>query len=127
MRREKIWTLLESGNHSSFAFVQNERSYMGMQDEGKFKTDLINEIQKRLPGSQVFHLDPTIDGDGIPDLLVVHNKRWGMLEAKKDENAKHRPHQDFYVDHFNKMSFASFISPSNKEEVLNDLENALRH
>lgn len=98
-----------------------------MQAEGNFKTKLRQEIEKRLPGSHIFHLDPTIDGDGIPDLLVLYGDKWGMLEAKIDEGASHRPHQDFYVDHFNKMSFASFINPSNQKEVLDGLENALRH
>lgn len=93
--------------------------------ENKFKTSLIEEIQKRFPGSMVFHLDPN-ERQGAPDLLVLYGKHWAALEGKKTEKASHRPNQNYYVDRMNKMSFAAFIYPENKKEVLDDLERSFK-
>lgn len=92
--------------------------------ENKFKTDLIKEIKTRLPGSMVVHLDPT-ELQGIPDILVLYKDKWAALEGKKTATASHRPNQNFYVEKMNNMSFAAFIFPENKEEILNDLQHAL--
>ena len=88
--------------------------------ENKFKTNLINEIEHLFPGCMVLHLDPT-ECQGIPDLLVLYKDKWAVLEGKKSARASKRPNQDYYVDLMNDMSFASFIYPENKDEVLNEL------
>lgn len=92
--------------------------------ESTFKTNLKNDIEEMLPGCIVVHLDPT-EIQGIPDMLVLYENRWAALEGKKSANASHRPNQDYYVDLMNRMSFAAFIYPENKEEVLYDLQQAL--
>lgn len=94
------------------------------KDESKFKTELIKEIKSRLPGSFVFHLDPT-ELQGAPDLLVLYRNRWAMLEGKKHRRASHQSNQDYYVDLFDEMSFARIIFPENREEVLDELERSL--
>jgi AAA+ ATPase superfamily predicted ATPase len=91
--------------------------------ENKFKTNLIKEIEKRFPGSYVFHLDPT-ERQGVPDLLILYKNKWAALEGKKNKNASHRPNQDYYVKTMNEMSYASFIYPENKEDVLNEIQQA---
>ena len=91
--------------------------------ENKFKTNLIKEIEKRFPGSYVFHLDPT-ERQGVPDLLILYKNKWAALEGKKNKNAAHRPNQDYYVKTMNEMSYASFIYPENKEDVLNEIQQA---
>ncbi len=91
--------------------------------ENKFKTELKKEIKKRFPGSMVLHLDPT-EVQGIPDLIVLYKNRWAVLEGKKSENAKKQPNQPYYVEKMNEMSFARFICPENKEEVLNELQQS---
>lgn len=91
--------------------------------ENKFKTKLIKEIESRFPGSLIFHLDPT-ERQGSPDLLVLYKNKWAALEGKKEATASHRPNQDYYVKRMNEMSFASFIFPENKEEVLDAMERA---
>ena len=91
--------------------------------ENKFKTNLIKEIEKRFPGSYVFHLDPT-ERQGVPDLLILYKNKWAALEGKKNKNASHRPNQDYYVKTMNEMSYASVIYPENKEDVLNEIQQA---
>ncbi len=91
--------------------------------ENKFKTQLVNELEEMFPGCIVVHLDPN-EIQGIPDLLVLYGNKWAALEGKKSANATHRPNQDYYVDLMNRMSFAAFIYPENKEEVLYELQQA---
>jgi len=91
--------------------------------ENRFKTQLVNELEEMFPGCIVVHLDPN-EIQGIPDLLVLYGNKWAALEGKKSANATHRPNQDYYVDLMNRMSFAAFIYPENKEEVLHELQQA---
>lgn len=93
--------------------------------ENKFKTKLIKEIKTRFPGSFVFHLDPT-EVQGAPDLLVLYKDKWAALEGKKSRNASVRPNQEYYVDLFNKMSYAKIIFPENAKEVLDDMERSFK-
>ena len=93
--------------------------------ENKFKTNLINEIEEMFPGCMVLHLDPN-EVQGIPDLLILYKDKWAVLEGKKSAYASHRPNQDYYVNLMNDMSFAAFIYPENKEEVLYELQQTFR-
>lgn len=68
----------------------------------------------------ILHLDAT-EIQGIPDLLILYEDRWAALEVKKSANATHRPNQDYYVDLMNRMSFAAFVYPENREEILHEL------
>lgn len=93
--------------------------------ENKFKTDLIAELEAMFPGAIITHLDPN-EIQGIPDILILYNDKWAVLEGKKSVDASRRPNQDYFVDLMNRMSFAAFIYPENKEEVLHELQIALR-
>lgn len=92
-----------------------------MKRESVFQSALIHELQKIFPGCMVLKNDSSYY-QGIPDLLVLYKDKWAMLECKRSSNARHQPNQDYYIEKFGKMSYASFISPENKEEVLNELQ-----
>ena len=92
--------------------------------ESKFQKKLIRELKERYPDAIVFKTDPHYI-QGFPDLIILHKKHWGALECKRSEDAKHQPNQDYWVNRMNKMSFASFIFPKNKKEVLNGLQSTL--
>lgn len=91
--------------------------------ENKFQSDLKKEIKKRFPGCIITKLDSS-DIQGIPDLLVLYKNKWAALEVKKDASASKRPNQEYYVARMNEMSFSKFIFPENKEDVLNELQQA---
>ena len=89
--------------------------------ESVFQAALIKELKKLFDGCIVLKLD-SAHKQGIPDLLILWGKHWAALECKQFAKAKHQPNQDYYVRKMNSMSFAKFIFPENKEEVLHELE-----
>ena len=88
--------------------------------ESKFQAGVIKEVKQRLPGCVILKNDANYI-QGIPDLTVFYNDKWAMLECKKSEHEEHQPNQDYYVERANQMSFARFIFPENKKEVLDEL------
>ena len=88
--------------------------------ENRFKTKLIDELEDMFPGCIILHMDPN-EYQGIPDLLILYKNTWAALEGKKSVKASARPNQPYYVDMMDRMSFASFIYPENKDEVLEEL------
>lgn len=88
--------------------------------ENRFKTKLVGELKTLFPGCIITHLDPN-EIQGIPDLLILYGNKWACLEGKKNANASVRPNQKYYVDLMDRMSFASFIYPENKDKVLDEL------
>lgn len=89
--------------------------------ENKFQAKLIKELKLIFPGCIVMKNDSSYI-QGIPDLLVLYKNMWASLECKKSARASKRPNQEYYVGLMNQMSFARFISPENKDEVLNELK-----
>lgn len=95
----------------------------GFMLENTFKTRLIKDIERMFPGCLVFHLDPN-ELQGAPDLLILYEDTWAALEGKRNSRASHRFNQDYYVSLMNEMSFAAFIYPENKKEVLDELQRS---
>lgn len=93
--------------------------------ENKFQADLIKELKQLFPGCMILKNDANYI-QGIPDLTIFYNDRWAVLECKKNKTSSHRPNQDYYVKKMDDMSFARFIYPENKEEIINELQQALR-
>jgi hypothetical protein len=93
--------------------------------ESKFQSELIKELKREFPGCIVLKNDPNYI-QGIPDLLILYKDRWAALEVKKHSDSSHRPNQDYYISLMNGMSFAKFICPENKEEILDELQRSFR-
>lgn len=94
---------------------------MGERD---FQKNLIKELKERFPGCIILKNDSGYL-QGIPDLTIFYNDKWAMLECKASAESNHQPNQDYYVSLADSMSFARFIFPENKEEVINELESTL--
>lgn len=88
--------------------------------ESGFQDRLIDILRDMFPGCLTFK----IDKQGFPDLLILYGNKWAALECKKSRSAVHQPNQDYWVDIMNEMSFAAFIYPENKKEVLDELEQS---
>lgn len=93
--------------------------------ERDYQKGLIKRIKEKFDDCIVIKNDPTYI-QGIPDLLVLYKNKWAALECKKNEKSSKRPNQEFYVNKMNDMSYASFISPENEKEVLDELQQAFR-
>lgn len=93
--------------------------------ERDFQSKLIKEIKEKFPGCVVMKNDSSYI-QGIPDLTVLYQDKWAMLEVKRSETASHRPNQEYYVGKMDEMSFARFICPENKQEVLHEMEHTFR-
>lgn len=89
--------------------------------ESIFRSKLIKRIKSEFDNCDVLYNDPKRK-QGVPDLIILCNDKWAMLETKKDRTSSKRPNQPHYIDKYNAMSFATFVSPDNEEEVLNGLQ-----
>lgn len=101
-----------------------------MNIESNFQRKLKKELKERYPGCYVLKNDAT-GIQGIPDLTVLCGDKWAMLEVKKDRptamsamKGGHggRPNQAYHVAMLNKMSYAAFIYPENKEVIFHELD-----
>lgn len=93
--------------------------------ESPFQARLIQQLYQLFPDCIILKNDPEYIDD-IPDLLILFNDRWAALECKASARAARQPNQGWYIDKMNQMSFAAFIHPGNKEQVLDELQLALR-
>ena len=94
--------------------------------ERVYQAKLIKKLRKLLPDCVILKNDSGYM-QGIPDLIILFNDRWAMLEVKDGKDSCEQPNQEYYVDLLNRMSFAAFIFPSNEKEVLDELQQALKH
>lgn len=91
--------------------------------ERNFQPKVIARLKQTFEGCIVIKTDPSYI-QGFPDLIIFYNDRWAALECKRSGDATRRPNQEYWVDKMNSMSFASFISPENIEEVFYDLQRS---
>jgi len=92
--------------------------------ERNYQPGLIKRLEALFPGCLILKNDSSYL-QGIPDLLILFGDRWAMLEVKASEDAPTRPNQPYYVQMLNEMSFAAFICPSNEQDVIRALQQAL--
>ena len=93
--------------------------------ERNFQSGLIKEIKSRFDGCIVMKNDASYI-QGIPDLLILYKDKWASLECKKNSRAVKQPNQEYYVNQMDAMSFSRFVCPENKEDVLNELQQAFK-
>jgi hypothetical protein len=93
-------------------------------NESRYQSKLIKTIKKMFPGCMVLKNDSAYI-QGVPDILVLYENRWGSLEIKIDADAEVQPNQAYYVDKMDEMSYSAFIHPGNEAEVLHGLQKAL--
>jgi hypothetical protein len=91
--------------------------------ESKFQADLIKELECMFPGC-IPIVKPGYNIQGFPDLLILYKNKWAALECKRSLYEHRQPNQEYFVEILDDMSFSSFICPENKEEVLNELQQA---
>jgi hypothetical protein len=94
--------------------------------ESKFQKELTDEIKDRYSGCVVLKNDSSYI-QGIPDWSIFYEDKWAFLEAKRNKDANKQPNQEYYVNKLNDMSFARFVYPENKDEVLHDLDLHFNH
>lgn len=92
--------------------------------ERDYQRQLIKKLKRMFPGCYILKNDSSYI-QGIPDLTILFEDKWAMLEVKADYDSCHQPNQEYYIRELNDMSFASFICPEIEEDVLYDLQQAL--
>ena len=114
---------------SSIIFARTRKEDKPMykrRKESDFQGKFIKELEARYPEAIVSKMSANYI-QGIPDVIALFpNGKYANFECKDSKDAPHQPNQDDYVDKLNNMSFARFVYPENKQEVLDELEQALR-
>ena len=91
--------------------------------ERDYQAQLIKKLRVLFPGCVILKNDSSYM-QGVPDLIILYGRYWGMLEVKLHVNFRTQPNQEYYIEQLNAMSFAAFIHPDNEEEVLHALQHA---
>lgn len=95
-----------------------------MRTESSYQADLVKKLRSIYPGCFIIRNDPRVN-QGVPDLLVLIENQWAMLEIKLSEKSPVQPNQAHYIKQFDNMGFAAFINPDNEVDVLEDLRTTL--
>lgn len=93
--------------------------------EAAFQRDLIEDLHDIFPGCVILQNDE-MKQQGIPDLTIFYKNKWAWLEVKAAWNSVHQPNQDYFVEMGDAMSYAAFIFPENKDEILDEIQTAFR-
>jgi hypothetical protein len=93
--------------------------------ENKYQAMIIKQLEDMFPGCLVVKLD-TSYRQGLPDLLILWQRFWAVLEVKPKKEALSQPNQEYYIEQLNEMSFAAYIYPENEVEVLSALQQAFK-
>lgn len=93
--------------------------------ERDYQAKVVRLLRKRYPFPEAYVMKTDADQiQGFPDILVLFHGRYAALEFKRNSKASHRPNQDYHVNNINaRDGFASFIDPSNEDEVLSALDD----
>ena len=93
--------------------------------ESTYQAGLIRRLHRMFPGCIVLKNDTSYQ-QGIPDLLILFNDRWALLEVKRAHDSDEEPNQRYFIEKADAMSFGAFIFPENEQDVLHDLQLAFQ-
>jgi len=93
--------------------------------ESDFKKRFRKRVERRFPGCFILKNDAEFV-QGIPDMIILFEDRWAILEFKDHKNSAYQPNQKYYIAQLNEMSYAAVVYPENIEEVWHDLQLALQ-
>lgn len=97
-----------------------------MSLESDFQKDLTDEIEELFPGCIIIKGNSAMR-QGIPDWLILYKDQWAALEVKRSKRdflTSKIPNQRWYVDVMNDMSFAAFVYPENRKEIIDALQRS---
>lgn len=89
--------------------------------ESEYQARLVKRIESMFQGCEILKNDANYK-QGFPDLLILFNSSWAVLEVKSSENSPYRPNQEWYLDKLRGMSFSATIYPENERLVLSALQ-----
>ncbi len=93
--------------------------------ESQYQNKIIKKLKKMFPDCEIIKNDASYQ-QGFPDLLILWNSFWAILEVKLSRLANVQPNQDYYIEKLGKMSFAAYIYPENEKEVLCALQQTFK-
>ena len=93
--------------------------------ESILQARLIIKIKKKIPGCIVLKNDPNYL-QGFPDIIILFEDKYAVLEVKDDEYADRQPNQEYYISLLARHVYANFVYPENEERVLHELQEAFR-
>jgi hypothetical protein len=93
--------------------------------EKKFEKDFIDRLKEEFPGCEIIKGNSAMR-QGVPDRLLLWEDHWAFLEFKREEGSDREENQEYYIEKFNDMSYASFVEPSNADEVISEIQQAFR-
>lgn len=91
--------------------------------EKEFESDYLDRLEKEFPGCVIIKGNSTMR-QGIPDRLLLHEDNWAFLEFKRASNSDQQENQEYYIQKFGEMSYASFVHPGNADEVISEIHQA---
>ena len=91
-----------------------------LKSETVFSREFRQAISKVYPETIWIRTSPN-QIQGIPDWIMLYQNRYFVFEFKKYEGAPSRPNQPYYVALLNDWSYARFVYPENREEVLDEV------
>jgi len=89
--------------------------------ESAYQALLVKKLESLFNGCVIMKNDPNYR-QGFPDLLILFNDAWAVLEVKASADAPFQPNQEWYIAKLRDMSFSACIYPENEREVLGALK-----
>lgn len=96
-----------------------------MKRETAYQRLVKRRLDSEYPGCIIIMIPPD-QIQGIPDLLVLYEDRWAMLEVKTSADEPFQPNQEYYIETINAtMSYCSVIYPEIEDKVFYELQQSL--